>query len=329
MIHVKNLSKKFTIVKSGSGLKSLFKQEKQEIQALNDVSLDIHSGEFVALLGPNGAGKSTFIKILIGVLAKTAGQVQVLGVDPLEKRLQITNRLGVVFGQRSRLWHDLPVKDSFDLTRKLYLEPRNQKSAEQKAWEKFLFDSIDINDLLEYPVKKLSLGQKMRCELVNTLLYNPELIFLDEPTIGLDVISKQKIREALKLLHSNGKTIVLTSHDTGDIEQLCQRIVIINHGQVALDKSVTEFIKLQKNTEVTILPSETISETVFDSLRASFLDLEYRFMEDSRLQLTIPRTQLTDLLIQVFKHISIKDIQLDNESVENILADIYSKPNLK
>ncbi len=187
---------------------------------------------------------------MIGVLARTSGNLEVLGIDPLEERMKIIQKLGIVFGQRSRLWYDLPVKDSLDLTKRLYIQgfPASYTKSQKDWGGEFLIESIDIRNLLSREVKKLSLGEKMRCELVNTLLYNPELIFLDEPTIGLDVISKQRIREALQILHKQGKTIVLTSHDTGDIEKLCDRVVVINKGQIEIDLLMADFLKLDSGS---------------------------------------------------------------------------------
>jgi ABC-2 type transport system ATP-binding protein len=258
LIDIKDLSKTFKI-QTTTGFKNIFKPQYKVVDTLKNISLAINKGEFVALLGPNGAGKSTLIKIMIGVLQKTQGNLRVLGIDPLEEREKIVQKLGIVFGQRSRMWFDLPVKDSFELTKRLYIDgyPGNNNKSLQE-WEKYLIDSIEIGHLMDQQVKKLSLGEKMRCELVNTLLYNPDLIFLDEPTIGLDIVSKQKIREALKKLHNDGKTIFLTSHDTGDIESLCSRVIVINNGTTAVDLPMNEFIKLADETVISVKTAEEL-----------------------------------------------------------------------
>jgi ABC-2 type transport system ATP-binding protein len=285
--------------------------------------LSIKEGEFLALLGPNGAGKSTFIKILIGVLAYDNGEVRVLGQEPLQHRDKVIGKLGIVFGQRSRMWHDLPVKESFELTKRLYI-PGYPKTKDEKlvGWEKFLIDSIDIASLLDRQVKKLSLGEKMRCELVNTLLYNPELIFLDEPTIGLDVVSKQRIREALKILHSHGKTILLTSHDTGDIEKLCQRVIVINKGEVVVDLGMDEFMQLDDELEVTVkLKSQNHSslDKMFDGVAKATQISSYEILVVGK------KVDLNEIMKTIFQKLPVADIDLGSERVEKILVDIYQK----
>lgn len=301
-----------------SNLSKIFKLDK-EVVALKNINLQINQGEFVALLGPNGAGKSTLIKILIGVMAYNSGIVEVLGFEPLDNRRKIIGKLGIVFGQRSRLWYDLPVKDSFDLTKRLYIQgyPKNY----DQKWEKFLIDSIDIGHLLDRQVKKLSLGEKMRCELVNTLLYNPDLIFLDEPTIGLDVISKLRIREALKILHKQGKTVLLTSHDTGDIENLCQRVIIINHGLVAVDLPIHDFMKLSDEAEIKIKLKNKIK-----SLPKKLTDnFSIKKISDFQINLICPKTKLNEAMRLVFDNFEIADLDFGSQKVEKILTEIYQK----
>lgn len=305
IIKVSNLKKVFR-VNNGWGL---VKQQKTDIVALDSIDFQINKGEFVALLGPNGAGKSTLIKILIGVLAYNEGQVEVMGIEPLNNREKIISRLGIVFGQRSRMWHDLPVSDSFELTKRLY-------GNSNKDWEEWLLDNIGVRDLLGRQVKKLSLGEKMRCELVNTLLYNPDLIFLDEPTIGLDVISKQRIREALMILHQKGKTILLTSHDTGDIEKLCQRVMVINQGKLAVDLTMDKFMKLNDDIEIRVKLKNKLK--TLPKVR-----LEMIMSSEYEVTVTVKRELLTGTIKTILDNFQVADLDFSAERVEKILMSLY------
>lgn len=300
--------------KSAVEVQALHKKFKN-IVALDNINLHINEGEFVALLGPNGAGKSTLIKILIGVMSYDSGSVSVLGEDPLENRDKIISRLGIVFGQRSRLWHDLPVKESFDLTKRLYDVKDNQE------WEDFLIDGIDIRKLLDRPVKKLSLGEKMRCELVNTLLYNPDLIFLDEPTIGLDVVSKQKIREFLQILHQSGKTILLTSHDTGDIEKLCERVMVINKGQVMVNLPIAEFMALD-TTAAVVAKLETVPGKI--PVRVQKLCTAITTISEYEIRFECKKIDRKKLLSAILDSFDLEDVDLESGGVEKILLNLYA-----
>lgn len=286
-----------------------------KLRALNDVNFTIKEGEFVALLGPNGAGKSTLIKILIGVLAYD-GTVRVLGQEPLENREKIVERLGIVFGQRSRLWYDLPVKDSFELTSRLY-------GNKNEDWENYLIDGVDIRKLLDRQVKKLSLGEKMRCELVNTLLYNPDLIFLDEPTIGLDVVSKQKIREFLHVLHKQGKTILLTSHDTGDIEKLCERVIVINNGGLVVDLPMDKFMALDTKS-VILLKLNKKPKSKYKTKFAKF-NLDFTEISDYEIRIECLKTDFKKVLVKSLDAFDVEDVDFESGGVEKILIDLYGK----
>jgi len=238
-IEVENLKKAFSTKVKGEGfkqsLKSMFKPEYKTVDAVKDISFTVDSGEIMAFIGPNGAGKSTTIKMLTGILHPNSGEVKVLGLDPTKKRRQLAGQIGTVFGQKSQLWFHLPPTDSFRLLGDIYEVSKN----DYKARLNYLVDIFDIGDLLKTPVRKLSLGQRVRCEIAASLLHQPKILFLDEPTIGLDVVVKQKIRELI--LHINKEyntTIFLTSHDAGDIEKICKRAMVIDHGTIVLDESV-------------------------------------------------------------------------------------------
>lgn len=239
MIEVKGLNKQFRtpVVKEGrfAGLRTLFTREYRLKEAVKDINFTIGKGEFVGYIGPNGAGKSTTIKMLTGILHPSSGEVKINGINPHKQRRQVAKRLGVVFGQRSQLWWDLPVKDSYDILAHMYKVAPADK-------EKRLAELGELLELKEFwltPVRKLSLGQRMRADIAASMLHDPDVLFLDEPTIGLDVTAKRSIRGFLKRLnHEYEKTILLTTHDMDDIEQLCERVMVINHGELSYEGTI-------------------------------------------------------------------------------------------
>ncbi|MFF5957634.1 ABC transporter ATP-binding protein [Streptomyces luteogriseus] len=208
------------------------KRERRQVRAVDSISFRVERGEMVGYIGPNGAGKSTTIKMLTGILTPSAGRLRVAGIDPSRERTRLAHRIGVVFGQRTTLWWDLPLLDSYRLMHRMYRIPeaRYRKNLGR------LVELLDLGDLLDVPVRQLSLGQRMRGDIVAALLHDPEVLYLDEPTIGLDVISKSKVREFLRELNTErGTTVLLTTHDLQDIEQLCKRVMVIDHGRLMYD----------------------------------------------------------------------------------------------
>lgn len=239
MIEVRDVRKEFKtpVVKEGrfSGLRTLFSREYKTKEAVRGISFQVEPGEFLGYIGPNGAGKSTTIKMLSGILHPTSGEVLIRGLSPHRERRRVVKNLGVVFGQRTQLWWDLPVKDSYDILAKMYGvdEVNKRRRLDQFA------ELLDLRTFWETPVRKLSLGQRMRADLAAAMLHDPELLFLDEPTIGLDVNAKRSIREFLTLLNKDfGKTVLLTTHDMDDIEQLCSRVMVINNGGLTYDGTI-------------------------------------------------------------------------------------------
>ena len=251
MIEVKNLKKTFKVSKRNSGFtsafKSFFKRDYKTVNALNDISFKINEGEMVGYIGPNGAGKSTTIKIMSGILYPDSGECIINGKVPWKDRKEYVKDIGVVFGQRSQLWWDVPVIDSFDLLRDIYKVSKDQYNKNINE----LKELLDIGDIIKTPTRQLSLGQRMRCEIAASLIHNPKLLFLDEPTIGLDSISKIAVRDFIKNINKERKTtVILTTHDTQDIEALTNRIILIGKGQVLLDGKLDDLKEKLNSTNV-------------------------------------------------------------------------------
>ena len=239
-IEVHDLTKTFRLKHKAAGLgasfKSLFRPEYSRVEAVRGLSFEMEAGELLGFIGPNGAGKSTTIKILTGILFPSGGDVKVLGYIPWKQRQKLAYHIGTVFGQRPQLWYHLPAVDTFTLFGKIY----EMDDAETKKRIAFLAEAFEIGDLLETPVRKLSLGQRMRCEVAASLLHKPRLLLLDEPSIGLDVVAKQHIRDAIRTMAKQENVgVLLTSHDAGDLEALCKRVIIINHGQIVYQDKVS------------------------------------------------------------------------------------------
>ncbi|MFI5639915.1 ATP-binding cassette domain-containing protein [Streptomyces goshikiensis] len=211
---------------------SLMRREKRQVRAVDGISFEVARGEMVGYIGPNGAGKSTTIKMLTGILTPSGGRLRVAGIDPARERMRLAHRIGVVFGQRTTLWWDLPLKDSYGLMRRMYRIPAERFARNMER----CVEQLDLAELLDVPVRQLSLGQRMRGDIAAALLHDPDVLYLDEPTIGLDVVSKAKVRGFLRQLNEElGTTVLLTTHDLQDIEQLCERVMVIDHGRLMYD----------------------------------------------------------------------------------------------
>lgn len=253
-IEIKDLSKTFKVSRRNSGfknaVKNFIKRDYHNVNAVDNVSFGIKKGEIVGYIGPNGAGKSTTIKMLTGILKPDSGTCKVAGLDPFKERMKYVSKIGVVFGQKTQLWWDIPVEDSYDLLKSIYKidDKEYQKNKEE------LTKLLSLEDLLKTPVRQLSLGERMRCEIAASLLHSPEILFLDEPTIGLDAVSKENIRKFIKKINKERKvTIILTSHDMTDIESLTERIIVIGNGKKVFDGTLKEIKKkyiTTKNLEV-------------------------------------------------------------------------------
>ncbi|MFJ4877888.1 ATP-binding cassette domain-containing protein [Streptomyces sp. NPDC088745] len=228
LIELDNVEKVFDVRRK----KGLLRREKRQVRAVDGISFTIPRGEVVGCIGPNGAGKSTTIKMLTGILTPSGGRLRVAGIDPARERTRLASRIGVVFGQRTTLWWDLPLKDSYRLMHRMYRIPDARFAANLAR----CVELLDLAELLDVPVRQLSLGQRMRGDIAAALLHDPEVLYLDEPTIGLDVVSKSKVRQFLRDLNAElGTTVLLTTHDLTDIEQLCKRVMVIDHGRLMYD----------------------------------------------------------------------------------------------
>ncbi|MCQ6557108.1 ABC transporter ATP-binding protein [Paenibacillus mendelii] len=324
MIIARNLCKTFklTVPKEGrfKGIRNLFASEYREVNAVKDVTLSIGSGEFVGYIGPNGAGKSTTIKMLSGILHPTSGDVLICGASPQQNRRQVVRQLGVVFGQRSQLWWDLPVRDSYDILASMYkLDAPHYK--EQLAT---LRNVLQLDEFIDTPVRKLSLGQRMRADLAAALLHNPAILFLDEPTIGLDVVAKKQIRTYLKHLNVEwGKTILLTTHDMDDIEQLCSRVIVINRGEAIYDGSIEN---LQERIGLpSVMKLAFRGPVTLPAGRTEMLPFKVTDVQDNVLTIECNRNEVTAM--EVLRNVSewgdLLDVHIEEPDFEDIIHRVY------
>lgn len=322
MITVTNLRKTFQtpIVKEGkfSGIRTLFSRAYKEKEAVRDVSFEIESGEFVGYIGPNGAGKSTTIKMLTGILHPTSGEVLIHGYSPQKHRRRVVKQLGVVFGQRSQLWWDLPVKDSYEILTAMY---RVEESIARRRLGE-LTELLELKELMDTPVRKLSLGQRMRADLAASMLHDPDILFLDEPTIGLDVVAKRNIRGFLQTLNRDfGKTILLTTHDMDDIEQLCKRVIVINHGQIGYDGSIDE---LRDRIGLPTMMKVTYRGDI--QVPASW-ELPFRVVEQESNRLTIACNRQELKAMDVLRIVSswgdMDDVHMEEPEFEEVIHGVY------
>ncbi|MFA5523105.1 MAG: ATP-binding cassette domain-containing protein [Tissierellales bacterium] len=321
IIQVSNLQKTFKVKTKKAGLqgsiKSIFSPEYKEIQAVKSISFDVEKGEVLAFIGPNGAGKSTTIKMLTGILYPTSGDLSVLGLNPSKDRKKLSYRIGTVFGQKSQLWFHLPPIDSFNLLGRIYeLEDEYLKKRIS-----YLTELFEIDELLEIPVRKLSLGQRIRCEIAASILHNPEIIFLDEPTIGLDVVVKHKIRELITRLNKEEETtIFLTSHDAGDIEQMCKRVMIINHGEVVLDESV-------KNLKYNYLNQKIIEIKYMEPVEINIPNIKVLKHKEYAAKVEVDSSicDIDNVIGELMKIGKVADITISEPPMEDIISNIYQQ----
>ncbi len=293
------------------------RREKRQVRAVDGVSFTIEAGEMVGYLGPNGAGKSTTIKMITGILTPTAGTVEVLGLTPTAERRSLTRRIGVVFGQRSQLWWDLPLLDSFELLHHVYRTERTRHEHNLSAF----VERLDLGGFLDVPVRQLSLGQRMRGELTAALLHDPALVVLDEPTIGLDVVSKHAVRQFLQETNrERGTTVLLTTHDLDDVEHLCRRMLIIDQGRVLLDGEVERF-KAEHGTERTVVVDfeEAAGPLELATGRVVQTDGPRQWVRFDR-----RRTSAAEVIAEITAARPVRDLTIEEPDIEELIRRIYA-----
>ncbi|MFZ4099645.1 MAG: ABC transporter ATP-binding protein [Chlamydiia bacterium] len=325
LISVCDLHKEFQIRKRAKGfwnnLSSLFSREYTSKVALDRISFDVHEGEIVGYIGPNGAGKSTTVKILSGILVPDGGQVKVFGKTPWEHRIETVSQIGVVFGQRTQLWWDLPVIDSFELLKEIYRIP----TATYQTMLDSLCEALSLHKLLDIPVRQLSLGQRMRCDLAAALLHAPKILFLDEPTIGLDAVSKLAVRDFIRRLNREHRTtVMLTTHDMDDIEALCDRIIVLNEGRIFYEGTL-DGLRKQIAPEMRLMVDLVNAGELIEDLAV----LSTR-QEGHRVWLTFNPEQISapELIARIVAKHAVRDLVVQPPPIEEIIAALYREANL-
>jgi len=320
-ITVRELRKTFQTKHKAAGLRgsfrSLFRPQYATVEAVRGISFEMEPGELLGFIGPNGAGKSTTIKMLTGILHPTAGEADVLGYCPWRERQKLAHHIGTVFGQRPQLWYHLPAMDTFTLFGKIY----DLDDAETRRRIAFLAEAFEIQDLLDTPVRKLSLGQRMRCEVAASLLHRPRLLLLDEPSIGLDVVAKQHIRDAIRTMsHEEGVGVLLTSHDAGDLEALCHRVIIVHHGQIVYQDKVS-------NLKRKFLTRKTVEVRYAEEVAKDFHLEGMQTLKTGRygvkLEFDTQRTPADAVLARLSAAGTLVDITISDPPLEEVIARIY------
>ena len=316
-ITVANLCKRYSYAKRGRGLAGAFSSQQVTIEAVAGVSFDIAPGERVAIIGPNGAGKSTTLKMLSGILEPTAGEAQVLGLVPWRERKALAYRIGVVFGQRSQLWGELPARDSFALLAKIY----DQDAAVARRRLGELSERFALAELMDQPVNRMSLGQRMRCEITASLLHGPQLLFLDEPTIGLDVTAKAAIRDFVREhARDHGLTVALTSHDTRDIELVCERVIVIGEGRIVVDQPTDQLRRRFLGRKVVTLQSAS-AQVCLDLPGVSRRSAA---AHNTVLEVDTRVTRVEQVIAAALAQGGIEDVTIEDPPMEEVIHDIYS-----
>jgi len=314
LIEVHDLERTFDVRRRVEGSR---RRVREQVRAVHDLSFTVRPGEMVGYIGPNGAGKSTTVKMLTGILVPTGGRVRVAGLDPSRHRVELTRRIGVVFGQRSTLWWDLPLRDSFELLQKMYRIP---PARYRENLDRFI-EILDLGDQLDTPVRQLSLGQRMRGDITAALLHDPEVLYLDEPTIGLDVISKGRLREFLRSLNAErNTTLMLTTHDLQDIEALCERVIVIDHGTSVYDGSLAGLHTQGGSTRTLVV--DLVDEAPPIDVRGAVV----RRVEGPRQWLSFPSdASAAPIVAAVASTYDVADLSIQEPDIEDVIRDLYSR----
>lgn len=329
MIDVRNVSKEFKKVVKESGfkgsVKSLFNKKVEMVKAVDDISFTVEEGEILGFIGPNGAGKSTAIKMLTGILTPTSGDIVINGQVPYKNRKKYVQEIGVVFGQRTQLWWDLPLSETFTVLKEIY-------QIEDKAFRNkmdFLNQVLELDEFITSPVRTLSLGQRMRADIAASLIHSPKVLFLDEPTIGLDVVVKDNIRKAIAEINKNEKTtIILTTHDLSDIELLCKRIVMIDKGRKVYDGELDAMKKKygkMREIHINLKTAEDMKELAFDKqfgLEGDDLEIKLEGKK-AVIKFDSSKVQVSEMLSYILGTITVKDISVSEADIEEIIRRLY------
>jgi ABC-2 type transport system ATP-binding protein len=313
LIEVEDLARTFTVRRKAGRLR----RTTDLVHAVRDLSFAVDRGEMVGYIGPNGAGKSTTVKMLTGILVPTSGRLSVAGIDPSRHRVELTRRIGVVFGQRTTLWWDLPLRDSFDLLRRIY---RVDTDRHRRNLAEFT-ELLGLGDLLDTPVRQLSLGQRMRGDIAAALLHDPEILYLDEPTIGLDVVSKGRLREFLRTVNAERDvTLLLTTHDLQDIEQLCSRVMVIDHGSLVYDGTLAGLHDEGSSSRTLVV------DLVDEAPPIEVPGAAVARVEGPRQWLTFPAgASAAPVVAAVAASYDVADLSIQEPDIEDVIRQIYSR----
>ena len=322
-VSVSGLKRYYQVLKKEPGflgvVRSFLKREYKKIKAVDGASFKIDEGELVGFIGPNGAGKTTTLKCLSGLLYPTAGKVRVLGFDPWEKRLEFLRQISFVMGQKNQLWWDLPPIETFSLNKEIYgiSEKDYRETLEELT---FL---LEVKDILKTPVRKLSLGERMKCELIAALLHQPRVLFLDEPTIGLDVLMQKKMRDFIKLYNKQkGATILFTSHYMGDVSKLCQRVIIIDKGKIVFDGSLAKIIKnYAPNKIISAILSEEIDYGEIAKIG------EIKEFDYPKVSFVVKREEVPAITAKILNRLPVGDLTIEEPPIEEIIRKLFVNKN--
>lgn len=324
IIEVSHLKKYFQVHQKEPGIfgsiRSLINRKYYDVKAVDDISFSINEGELVGFIGPNGAGKTTTLKVLSGLLYPTGGSVTVLGHNPYKREPVLQKQFSLVMGAKNQLWWDLPPLETFILNKEIYEVPDDQYKKNLDE----LVEMLDVKDVLKVQVRKLSLGQRMKCELIAALIHSPKVLFLDEPTIGLDVVMQKKMRDFIKAYNQKYKsTIILTSHYMDDVKELCERVVVIDRGKLMFDGKLTEIIeRFADHKKLSVVFQNTPSRIDLEQIG------EIEEYDLSRVVLKVPRGEVSQKAVRLLTQFSVADLNIEEESVEDIIRRLFSQGSI-
>jgi ABC-2 type transport system ATP-binding protein len=320
VLEVKNLKKYFKVHKKEPGLigslKSIFKRKYEEVRAVDGISFSINEGELIGFIGPNGAGKTTTLKCLSGLLYPTEGRVSVLDYNPWERKEKFLKKISLVMGQKHQLWWDLPPIETFSLNKEIYEIPNGQ----YKRILKELVGLLEVEEILKIQVRKLSLGQRMRCELIAALLHTPKVLFLDEPTIGLDVVMQKKMRDFIKEYNRRYKsTILLTSHDMGDVRELCERMIIIDKGKIVFDGQLDEIVeRFTEHKLISVILAKETNAGVLDQIG------KIKSFSYPKIVYKVERSKTSLVAAKILEQLPVADLNIEDSPIEDIIRELFT-----